>query len=194
MREEQKSEERDSLVYEDEEAPFVGEGHISTGIHGEDDDESLADRARKIESKKRVYDWKPCIPCSRCYRCIQIRQETPTGKMVTRGYLCPVLEGPTDAYHTCSEGYVAKDGRVRIFIDRNPMCAEEFEKFLGKGGRGGSEEAVSAMKKSARDDLGEAVVGRLYPMRKHKGVLGGSEYAPKFDTKAGAAKKRRLMN
>lgn len=194
MTEEKKTVGELPIVFEDEEAPFVGEGHIATGIHGEDDEESLAARERKIESKKRVYEWKACIPCSRCYRCLQIRQFTPTGKLVTRGYMCPVLEGPTDAYHTCTEGYVAKDGRVRIFIDRNPMCSEEFERFLGKGGKGGSEEAVAAMKKDAKEDFGEAVVGRLYPMGKHKGVLGGSKYAPKYDTKAGEAKRRRLMN
>lgn len=191
MTDQKKSIDESSIVLEEEETPFVGEGFVLAGKKGEDDEESLAARQKAVDSKRKYFGWRECIPCPRCYNCIQIRGYTTEGKLVTRGYLCTILEGTTDAYHTCDDGYVAKDGRVRVFIDQNPMAVGEIAQQLLQM----KTDAVAAKKAAEGEEaVSGEIKGRLLPGSLRKGYVGGGEYSPKFDTKAGAAKKRRLMN
>lgn len=178
---------------EGEEPSFVGEGFVVAGKTGEDDSATIKERERNCESKKRRAEWRPCIPCSRCFNCIQIRGYTPDGEMVTRAYMCLVLEGTTDANHTCNEAYVAKGGRLRVYIDQNPVPVGEIADELLRQ-RAAAEDARAIEEAAMAGGGSGEISGRLYPGSIRKGYFGGGEYAPKFDTKAGAAKKRRLMN
>lgn len=155
-------------TYEEEPYPYVGAGIMALGPEGEDSAECMRQKEKRDMHFMKRMSYRECIPCDRCYQCIQMRRYNRKGRLETTGFYCLAGECEVEPYHTCNQAWKAKNGRVRVFIDMNSVPTNVLVEHTMERGR---------MMKEEREAPGRQIgLGR-----KENEYVGGSNRAPKFE-------------
>lgn len=155
-------------TYEEEPYPYVGAGIMALGPEGEDSAECMRQKEKRNAHFKRRMSYRECIPCDRCYQCIQLRRYNRTGRLETTGFYCLGGECEVEPYHTCNQAWKAKNGRVRVVIDMNSVPTNVLVEHTVERGR--------LMKAE------QGAAGRQVGMgRGENEYVGGSSRAPKYE-------------
>lgn len=95
-----------------------GAGNLCyAGIYGGTDAAAMMDRQKRVEGYKGRVNYRVCIPCERCTRCIELRNFSKGGEERLIGYVCVQMECETTASHTCDMAQLNRSGRKKVVFD-----------------------------------------------------------------------------
>lgn len=89
---------------------------VKAGINGDVSLLSMAERYRRIESRKRSQGYREVTPCCKCLSCAEFR-EFEGGELRVKSYVCLELQTSVKRYATCDHARGGEDEKRKIFVD-----------------------------------------------------------------------------